>query len=142
MIDLPDINVWIAMSSPDHTHRTRAERYWRQESAPRVAFCAVTMLGLVRVCSNAPIFDGQRISPVDAWAAFRLWMDLSEVDYLPDPPGCRDALDRLVSSGSVSRHAWTDAYLAAFAITAGTRVVSFDDDFRRFPGLDFLHLSI
>jgi predicted nucleic acid-binding protein len=36
---------------------------------------------------------------------------------------------------------WTDAYLAAFAITSGSRLVSFDADFARFPGLHFLHLK-
>ena len=36
---------------------------------------------------------------------------------------------------------WTDAYLAAFAQGTGCRLVSFDADFHRFPGLDFLHLQ-
>ena len=36
---------------------------------------------------------------------------------------------------------WTDAYLAAFAITTGCRLVSFDADFQRFPALLLLHLN-
>jgi len=36
----------------------------------------------------------------------------------------------------------TDAYLAAFAISASCRVVSFDDDFIRFKGLSFLPPSL
>ncbi|MBM3495426.1 MAG: hypothetical protein FJX72_14055 [Armatimonadetes bacterium] len=61
-IDLPDVKVWIALSVPGHEHRDRAEAYWRAEAAPQQAFCTVTMLGLVRVCSNARLFDGAALS--------------------------------------------------------------------------------
>jgi predicted nucleic acid-binding protein len=36
---------------------------------------------------------------------------------------------------------WTDSYLAAFALASKSRLVSFDGDFNRFAGLDFLHLK-
>lgn len=39
-----------------------------------------------------------------------------------------------------SRH-WTDTYLAAFAVSGGLRIVLFDSDFSRFPGLSFLRLE-
>jgi predicted nucleic acid-binding protein len=35
----------------------------------------------------------------------------------------------------------TDAYLAAFAESAGLRMVTFDKDFERFDGLDCLRLA-
>ena len=35
----------------------------------------------------------------------------------------------------------TDAYLAAFAGSARLRMVTFDKDFGRFQGLDYLRLS-
>jgi predicted nucleic acid-binding protein len=37
---------------------------------------------------------------------------------------------------------WTDAYLAAFAAASGCRLVAFDSDFRRYPGLEFLQLTV
>ncbi len=36
---------------------------------------------------------------------------------------------------------WTDAYLAAFAVSGGLRMVSCDGVFHRFPGLEFLNLQ-
>ena len=36
---------------------------------------------------------------------------------------------------------WTDAYLAAFAAASGCRLVAFDGDFHRYPGIEFLHLT-
>lgn len=140
-IDLPDVNVWIALSAPDHEHRARAERYWRQEAAPHLAFCTVTMLGLVRVCCNAPIFGGHPLAPATAWAIVQSWMALSEVIYLREPDGCLAALNGLVTADLVARRTWTDSYLTAYATSSGVRLVSFDADFERYPDLDILHLT-
>jgi predicted nucleic acid-binding protein len=37
---------------------------------------------------------------------------------------------------------WTHAYLAAFAAASSCRLVAFDSDFRRYPGIGFLHLIV
>ena len=129
------------MTAPDHIHRERAQEYWQEEANPAVAFNAVTMLGLVRICSNAPIFAGERIQPEAAWGILQNWMQMAEVSYLPEPSECRETLDELVTAGLVIRRTWTDSYLAAFAMSGDLRLISFDDDFARFPDLDFLHLT-
>lgn len=36
---------------------------------------------------------------------------------------------------------WPEAYLVTFASATNLRLVSFDRDFARFPGLNWLHLS-
>ena len=43
--------------------------------------------------------------------------------------------------GRTSPNLWTDAYLAAFANCAGLRLVTFDEGFYRFKGLDVLILT-
>ena len=48
---------------------------------------------------------------------------------------------RNLGQATLPHHLWTDAYLASFAIACGCRLVSFDADFVRFPGLNFLHLQ-
>lgn len=141
MIDLPDVNVWVAFSAPNHVGRRRAEEYWRAEAADHAVFNAITMLGFVRVCSRAPIFDGAVLSPAESWSIYLGWRARSEVTYLREPARCNLVLHRLLGKGIVSAATWTDAYLAAFAIAGGLRLVSFDGDFRRFPGLNFLYLG-
>jgi predicted nucleic acid-binding protein len=47
----------------------------------------------------------------------------------------------LTLSPELPHSLWTDAYLAAIALAAGCRMVSFDSDFQRFPDLNFLHLT-
>ena len=69
---------------------------------------------------------------------------------LPDPlfrelkaQAARESLKlkELIDSRGFSHRLWTDAYLAAFSFASGCRLVSFDADFRRFPGLNFLRLQ-
>ena len=48
-VDLPDLNVWLALACPDHSHHRQALHYWEQQAAEQVLFCTVTALGLVRL---------------------------------------------------------------------------------------------
>ena len=48
-VDLPDLNVWLALACPDHSHHRQALHYWEQQAAEQVLFCSVTALGLVRL---------------------------------------------------------------------------------------------
>src|SRR5579872_6731962 len=57
-IDLPDINLWLALSVGDHAHHERAERYWYDESAEEIAFCRITALGFLRLCTNSSVMSG------------------------------------------------------------------------------------
>jgi uncharacterized protein len=43
--DLPDLNVWLALACPGHSHHHPAVHYWEQQSAEQVLFCTVTALG-------------------------------------------------------------------------------------------------
>ena len=48
-VDLPDLNVWLALTCPDHSHHQQALHYWEQQAAEQVLFCTLTALGLVRL---------------------------------------------------------------------------------------------
>ena len=50
--DLPDLNVWLALVTPNHSHHQPALNYWEQQAAEHVHFCTVTALGLVRLLSQ------------------------------------------------------------------------------------------
>jgi predicted nucleic acid-binding protein len=54
---------------------------------------------------------------------------------LVEPEGLADLV-----RGGLSPRLWTDAYLAAFALAGGHRLVTFDQGFLRFPGLEVLRL--
>lgn len=141
MTDLPDVNVWIALSVPEHPHHLPATRYWRTHVRDQVAFCRITSLGFVRVITNTAAMNGRPRAVGDAWDMYRMFRDRGDVVTLPEPAGCEAILDGWVQRGTLLPRLWTDAYLAAFALAGGLRLVTFDRDFSRFNGLDLLLLE-
>jgi toxin-antitoxin system PIN domain toxin len=141
LVDLPDVNVWLAFSIADHAHHERARRYWEEEAGERLAFCRVTALGFLRLATNSSAMGGHPLTVPQAWQAYQDFRRLPEVLLADEPEACEDWLERWVQGERPSSRHWTDAYLAAFAQAGGLRVVSFDGDFTRFQGLALLRLE-
>jgi toxin-antitoxin system PIN domain toxin len=141
LIDFPDVNVWLAFSAADHLHHERARRYWYEESADQLAFCRVTALGFLRLATNSAAMGGQPLTISQAWHAYTAFRRLPEVVLAPEPGGCEATLESWALNKGFTPRQWTDAYLAAFAKAGNLRLVSFDGDFSRFEGLDFLRLK-
>ena len=137
--DLPDVNVWLAMTIRNHPHHDRATRYWRQEANSMVAFCRITALALIRLCCNGPAMGGAPLSLAEAMKVYSDLLLLPEVAVSSEPDGCEVAFRGYVSSQTTSRMI-TDSYLAAFALSGDMRLITFDNDFARFDGLSLLHL--
>lgn len=141
MVDLPDVNVWLALSLPDHPHHSRAYRYWREQAASEIAFCRVTALAYVRLTTQAKVMAGDPLTVAQAWETYRAYCELPEVAFAPEPFGCETQLQAWILDDLVTPRLWTDAYLSAFALAAGYRLVTFDGDFARFSGLNLLRLG-
>ena len=139
-VDLPDVNVWLALSATHHPHHARALAYWAHEAAPEVSFCRVTMLGLVRLLTQPRVMGAAALTPTAALTIWKQWRRLPEVSHRAESPSCDASIERLVDAGLPARML-TDAYLAAHALSAGLRLVSFDQDFHRFADLNLLLLN-
>lgn len=140
-VDLPDINVWLALACEDHQHHLRARRYWENEGAPRLVFCRVTMLGLLRLATNASVMQNRPFTPAEAWKIYRDFIALPEVTFLGETLDLEVQFAAYSEAAGFPANRWTDAYLAAFAHGTGCRLVSFDGGFDSFPGLAFLRLE-
>lgn len=138
--DLLDINVWLALIDANHAHHPRARRYWEEESAPRIAFCRISMLGLLRLSTHHKVMNGQPFTPTEAWSAYRAFRALPEVVFLQEPPDLEPRMAAWSDTPAFPTTRWTDCYLAALAMTSACRLVSFDRDYRSFAGLNFFHL--
>ena len=141
MSDLLDANVWVALVAADHVHRERALHYWQEESAESVAFCRITALAFLRLVTNAHIMQHGMLTSGEAWALWQEWLKLPEVSFLGEPVGLDEQLGKFSRGMSIRPKLWTDAYLAAFAMVGNHRIVTFDGDFQRFPGLNLLFLQ-
>ena len=140
MADLLDGSVWLPLSAPDHVHHGRALRYWKEEAAGELAFCRVTALALLRHLTNPRILGDVALDGGAAWRALATWLAVPRVRLLSEPPGVDELLAHWGTRLDIRGGAWTDAYLAAFAVASGCRLVAFDGDFFRYPGVEFLPL--
>jgi len=106
---LADVNLWLATIVESHPHHERAIGWWQQRvvGTDRTAWNLVDAVG-----SQEP------------------------VGYLDEPAGLEPTLREFTATQPRWPELWTDAYLAAFARTTGTRLTTFDRGFRRFAGLD------
>jgi toxin-antitoxin system PIN domain toxin len=138
--DLPDVNVWLALAVREHVHHEAASQYWNESAAAQVHFCRVSMLGMVRLLTQPRVMGQGALDMADAMALYEHFTALPEVDLHPEPAATAGVLRRLADAEMPAR-LLTDAYLAAFAIAGGLRLVTFDRDFGRFEGLNLLRLS-
>jgi len=113
---LPDVNVWIAAASDRHEHHTAA-RQWFDSASGSVCFCRLTQMAFLRLLTNPKVMSENILGPE------------------AEPPNLENAWVSLMSMHSASGSTWTDAYLAAFAMEAKFRLISFDRGMRRWPGL-------
>jgi toxin-antitoxin system PIN domain toxin len=138
--DLPDVNVWLALADENHSHHTAAQRYWQSQAAPSVAFCRITMLGFLRLATHRNVLS-RPLSPGEAWEIYQRYLAQEDVNFIDETPTLEREFQAIACQSGFLPRLWTDAYLAAFARSAGCRIVSFDTDFRGFlPDRDFLLL--
>jgi toxin-antitoxin system PIN domain toxin len=120
-------------------HHARAVRYWDEEAAPEVLFCRVTAMGYLRLVTN-PSATKSSESVSDGWRAYRELLQQPGVRFIEEPAGVDQELERWATEGAFGFRHWTDAHLAAIAVAADLRLVSFDRDFNRFDSLSLLLL--
>jgi uncharacterized protein len=143
--DFLDVNVWLALADPQHTHHAAASAFWADATshARPLVFCRVTMLGFLRLLTQPAVMGAAVHTPSEAWAVFAGHMANGFTVFQEE--ASRSLLDQQLGDFALQPgfHArdWTDAYLAAFAISRGLRLVSFDKGFQRFAPLQFLLLT-
>lgn len=124
---LPDINVWIALHFEGHRHHADAVAWFRglDESAPLV-FCRHTQIGMFRLLTTEAVMGGATLTQKQCWALYARWMEGGRAALYADPAGLDAAFRKLTAGDTPSPKVWADAYLAAFAETAGLTLVTLD----------------
>jgi uncharacterized protein len=140
-MDLPDVNVWLAFTDSQHSFHRSARHYWEGLREEDIAFCRVTMLGLLRLATNKTVMQGNPFTAEEIWGIYLDYRSMPIVHFLNEPLDLESHLMDQTSHGAFPHRLWTDGYLAAFAIASGCRIVTFDSDFSRFDGLDVMILD-
>ena len=133
---LPDVNVLVYAYRPDAQHHEQA-RTWLDsivEGDSNFALSKLVLSAFVRIITNRKIH--KEPTPIDRAFAFCDNL-LSQPHHLIVEPGALHwtIFQRLCIETNTSGNNLTDAWFAALAIEWGCEWVTFDRDFRRFPGL-------
>jgi toxin-antitoxin system PIN domain toxin len=139
---LADVNVWLALVFDRHPHHAASVRWWSARGpAMNILFCRITQSAFLRISTGRTFLTALALSGrtnAEAWQTYELMQRDRRVGYAAEPADIEAIWKRLSCQNKQSSNLWTDTYLAAFAIAAGHRFVTFDRDFRRFEpdGLD------
>jgi toxin-antitoxin system PIN domain toxin len=124
---LPDINVWIALHYEAHHHHAEAVAWFRSlDDRVSLVFCRHTQIGMFRLLTTDTVMHGAPLTQEHCWGIYAQWMDGGRAFLHAEPSGLDTAFQHLASADAPSPKTWADAYLAAFAETAGLTLVTFD----------------
>ena len=138
---LCDSNVWLALALSKHVHHAAA-RDWLEavEEPASVFFCRATQQTFLRLLTNAAVLGAYGNPPLtnrQAWRAYEALLgDDRIVLRMEEPAGLEVRWKQFAMRETASPKLWMDAYLAAFALAGGLRMVTTDAAFRQFRGVD------
>lgn len=121
VIELPDVNVLVALLHPGHVHHQRAHEWFGD--VERFATTPITECGLVRMALN-PAVMGMTPRAGDALASLASLRADDRAEYLPDDSSLGDPAIDL--SGLVGHRQVTDFHLVNLAAQHSARLVTFD----------------
>lgn len=120
-VELPDVNVLVALLHPDHVHHRAAQGWFA--SVDRCATTPITESGFLRLALN-PHITGEAINSASAVASLRSLRAHARTEFLPDDCSLGDPAIDLV--GLVGFRQVTDLHLVNLAARHSARLVTFD----------------
>ena len=135
MPSFPDVNVWLALAAADHGHHAQAVHWLDTCRDPVIAFCRVTQAGLLRLLTNRGVMGGYPLTADGAWKVADTFLADSRITLLAEPLDIEERWRLATHKRAAGSSFWTDAYLAAFAVSAGATLVTFDRGFTRYADL-------
>ncbi len=110
--------------------------WWEEQSDGTVGACLLTRLAVLRLLSNRVAMNGDPVRPKEALAAWqRLADDPRSIHIDSEPAAQEHRFASLVTGREPTPNLWTDAWLAALALSLDYEMTTFDRGFRSFRGL-------
>lgn len=138
---LCDSNVWLALALSRHGHHAVAREWFDgMEAVSSVFFCRATQQTFLRLLTNAAVLGPYGNPPLtnqQAWEAYEALLADDRIAFRGEEPnGIEAQWKQFARRDSASPKLWMDAYLAAYALTCGYRMVTTDAAFKQFDGVD------
>jgi len=133
---LVDLNVLLYIVNKDAAHHQASLDWWEEtlRGDEPVGLAWVVLLGFLRLSTNPAIFP----HPLDSETALATvghWLALDQARLVQESDDHWHILSSLLAETGSAGNLITDGHLAALAISHGATLISFDNDFSRFPGL-------
>ena len=125
-LNFPDTNVWLALVWERHSHSERARKWFAECAEEQFLFCRFTQVALLRLLTTKAVMGKDVKSMTGAWEIFDRCSADDRIAFLPEPGGLDPSFRDFAKSRQSSPQVWADAYLAAFAVSGGLRLVTFD----------------
>ena len=93
----------------------------------------VTQQGFLRLASNPSVFGEEALTLQDAWSCYDALSGDERTGFVAEAAGLERLWREHTSSRTHSPKVWTDAYLVAFASSAGLTMVTFDRAIVSYP---------
>lgn len=133
---LSDLNVLLALASNWHVHHKHAIDWMSRREPGEVVVIRVVQLGMLRLL-NSPAFSRETRTAAECWEVWEGIRKDERIKFVEaEPLGIDEQFKAFMSGHKVAPKLWTDAYLAAFAVTGGYRLATLDRGFARYPGLE------
>lgn len=138
---LCDGNVWLALALSRHAHHDAVAGWLATIDEPlSLCFCRATQQAFLRLLTNEAVlrpYGNAPLTNAEAWRAYESLLADDRIVLRVDEPGGLEAIWlRFARRETASPKLWMDAYLAAFALSAGYRLATTDGAFAQFDGLD------
>lgn len=136
MMCIADANVLFPLLVQGHAAHEAAMEWWQEQSDGAVGTCLLTRLAVLRLLSNRVAMNGDPVKPKEALAAWRQLADDPRSIHIDSEPTTHEPrFASLVTGREPTPNLWTDAWLAALALSLDYEMTTFDRGFRSFRGL-------
>ena len=136
MTCIADANVLFPLLVEGHAAHGTAMEWWQNQPDGAVGTCLLTRLAVLRLLSNRVAMNGNPVKPKEALSAWQqLADDPRSVHIESEPPIHEHRFTALVTGREPTPNLWTDAWLAALALSLDYEMTTFDRGFKSFRGL-------
>lgn len=142
MTCIADANVLFPLLVQGHVAHPAAHRWWEQQTDGSVGTCLLTRLAVLRLLTNRVAMNASPTTPqlaLDAWA--QLGDDPRVLYVEAEPVAHEKRFAALVSGRQATPNLWSDAWLAALALSLDCEIATFDRGFKSFRGLKLRMLT-
>lgn len=136
MTCIADANVLFPLLVQGHAAHAAAMEWWQEQPDGTVATCLLTRLAVLRLLSNRVAMNGDPVKPKGALLAWQQLADDPRSIHIDSEPALHEQrFASLVTAREPTPNLWTDAWLAALALSLDYEMTTFDRGFKSFRGL-------